>query len=297
MKHLSHPYLVLPVLFLLALSFSGCEDQPPTDYIATPFLEAYLIVDQPIEDVVVAISQPITEVFDYEQMMAADADVVLSSEGVDYPLQYVVEDGIGRYRYPDTTVKVQPKTRYVIRVSLPDGSVMRAETVTPERIVWTIPPREVLQYPQDTTVLVSPDSLRISWTAGNSREYIIRVKVLDTLGYGKYLTPATEEINERTNNIPFEEPNDPTFYTRTRWGFVQTNQAPTVWAAFRWYGRNEVAILATDTPMIEWFKATQWGGRSVQYREEFSNVEGGIGILASASIVTREVLVLKRKKQ
>jgi hypothetical protein len=49
--------------------------------------------------------------------------------------------------------------------------------------------------------------------------------------------------------------------------------------------------------MLEWFKATQWGGRSVQYRDEFSNVEGGIGILASASVISREVFVLKRKKQ
>jgi len=297
MKHLSHRHIPALAVLFFGLSLTACEDSPPTDYIATPFLEAYLIVDQPIEDVVVAISQPITEVFDYNQMMAADAEVVISSEGVDYPLQYVVEDGIGRFRYPDTTMKVQPETRYAIRASMPDGSVMRAETVTPARIAWTVPPRDLLQYPQDTTVLVSPDSLRISWTAGNSSEYIIRVKVLDTLGYGTYLTPPTEEINGRTNNIPFEEPDDPTFYTRTRWGFVQANQAPTVWAAFRWYGKNEVAILAADKPMLEWFKATQWGGRSVQYRDEFSNVEGGIGILASASIVTHDVFVLKRKKQ
>ncbi len=289
---------LLPVLFaVLALQLSACEDQPPTDYLPTPFLEGYLIVDEPIENIVVAISQPITEVFNYGDMMIPDATVILSTEEDDYPLQFVVEDGVGSYRYPDTTVKIQPKTRYSLRVSLTDGTVMRAETVTPERISWIIPPRDFLQYPQDTTKLISPDSLRISWTPGNSVEYIIRVTALDTLGYGTYLTPATEEINGRTNNIPFEEPDDPTFYTLTRWGFVQTSQVPTVWSAFRWYGRNEVSVLAADTPMLEWFKATQWGGRSVQYREEFSNVDGGIGILASASVVSKEVFVLKRKKQ
>ena len=288
----------LPLIgVLLLLQLTACEDQPPTDYQPTPFLEGYLIVDEPIRDIVVAVSQPITEPFSYDNMMLSDAEVVLSGGGADYTLQYVVTDGVGSYRYPDSTVTVQPETEYSIRVTLSDGTVMRAETVTPARIAWTVPPRDMLQYPQDTTKLVSPDSLRIQWTPGNSVEYIIRVQALDTLGYGAYLAPPTEEINERTNNIPFEEPDDPTFYTLTRWGFVQTNQAPTVWAAFRWYGRNDVSILAPDQYMLEWFKATQWGGRSVQFRPEYSNVEGGIGILASAAVISYDVFVLKRKKQ
>ncbi len=285
------------VLFLVVLAVSGCEDEPPTDYVSEPFLEAYLIVDEPIQGIVVANSQPITEAFDYAGMMERNAQVTITTGSDVYSLEYAETDGIGSYRYPDTSVRIKPGTKYAIAVLMPDGKELSAETVTPERISWTIEPREFLQYPQDTTVLFSPDSLRIAWTPGNSIEYIIRVKALDTLGYGQYLEPATTEINERTNNIPFEEPDDPTFYTLTRWGFVQTNQAPTVWAAFRWYGRNEVAILAPDQAMLDWFKATQWGGRSVEYRPEFSNVNGGVGILASASVIEQDVFVLKRKKQ
>jgi hypothetical protein len=152
----------------------------------------------------------------------------------------------------------------------------------------------VLQYPQDTTQLFSPDSLRIAWTPGNSPEYIIRVTALDTLGYGSYLSPPTGEINERTNNLPFEDPGDPQFYTRIRWGFIQVSQAPTVWAAFRWYGKNEVAILAADKPLLDWFKATQWGGRSVEYRDQYSNVQGGLGVFGSASVAAKEVFLQKR---
>lgn len=288
---------MLRVLALAALPilFVACEDQPPTDYIPVPFLEAYLIVDKPIEGVVVAISQPITEPFDYRDMMTRDAEVVLSANGVDYPLQYVEDDGIGSYRHADTTYRVQPETTYRIRVRMADGTTMTAETTTPERIEWIIPPRDVLQYPQDTTQLFSPDSLRIAWTPGNVPEYIIRVTVLDTLSYGSYLTPPTEEINERTNNLPFEDPGDPQFYTRIRWGFIQVSQAPTVWAAFRWYGRSEVAILAPDKALLDWFKATQWGGRSVEYRDQYSNISGGLGVFGSASVASKEVLLLKRK--
>ena len=294
---LSHPLLRILALVVAPFLLAACEDQPPTDYVPVPFLEGYLIVDQPIENIVVAVSQSITARFDYSGMMVSGAEVVISANDQDFPLSYVEENGIGSYRYSDTTYRVLPETRYSLRVRMPDGSIMQAETTTPRRIEWTIPPREILQYPQDTTQLFSPDSLKVAWTVGNSEEYIIRVTVLDTLGYGEYLIPPTQEINERTNNIPFEDPGDPQFYTKIRWGFTQVSQAPTVWAAFRWYGRNEVAILAADKALLDWFKATQWGGRSVEFREQYSNVRGGIGVLGSASVVSKDVFVLKRQRK
>ncbi|MCZ7557671.1 MAG: hypothetical protein M5R41_14835 [Bacteroidia bacterium] len=284
--------LLVPLAFVLL----ACEDQPPTDYDPKPFLEVYLIVDEPIQNVIVGISQPITQKFDYAAMMDRAAEVVIQSPEGSYALQFMIGDGVASYAYPDTSVRIKPETEYTIRVRTSDGSVMTARTVTPKRMSWIIPPREVLQYPQDTTILFSPDSLRISWTSASVPEYLVRVNVLDTLGYGKYLQTPTDETNERTNNLPFEDPDDPQFYTSTRWGFIQTTQAPTVWAAFRWYGRNEVAILAPDKALADWFKATQWGGRSVEYRPEYSNISGGVGVFGSASVVAREVFVLKRKK-
>ena len=290
-----HTWSTLIAIMMLALT--ACEDQPPTDYVAVPFLEAYLIVGQPIDDVVVAVSQPITERFNYAGMMVSGAEVVITGDGREFPLAYREKDGIGTYHFPDSTYRVRPGTPYAIRVRMPDGSSLQAETTTPAQIDWITEPRALLQYPEDTTQLFSPDSLRIAWTRGNSIEYIIRVTARDTLGYGAYLTPSTDEINSRTNNLPFEDPGDPQFYTNIRWGFIQANQAPTVWAAFRWYGRNEVAILAPDRALLDWFKATQWGGRSVEYREQYSNVRGGLGVFGSASVIQADVFLLKRKNR
>ncbi|MDX9759213.1 MAG: DUF4249 family protein [Bacteroidota bacterium] len=287
-------FRIFPAIALVLIGLTACEDQPPTDYVAMPFLEAYLIVGEPIENVVVAVSQPITERFEYARMMAAGAEVVISGDDREFVLQYHEDDGVGSYHFPDSTYRVRPETTYDIQVRMPDGSVLQAETTTPTRIDWMVEPRDVLQYPEDTTQLFSPDSLRIAWTRGNSIEYIIRVTALDTLGYGMYLSPPTEEINSRTNNLQFEDPGDPQFYTKIRWGFIQANQAPTVWAAFRWYGRNEVAILAPDKALLDWFKATQWGGRSVEYREQYSNVRGGLGVFGSATVITKEVFLRKR---
>jgi hypothetical protein len=181
-----------------------------------------------------------------------------------------------------------------LRVELVDGTVMSAETTTPQRIMWTKPPAQVLQYPSDTVALPSPDSLHIAWTPVPASEYLIRVRCGDTLGYGAYLTPPTPEINGRTNNLSmFEGPEDPSFYSVLRWGYVQSSTVPTVWTAFRWYGMHDIAVLVPDAWFLAWFKATQWAG-NVQYNKQYSNIRGGLGVFASASIIENRAFVLKR---
>ncbi len=287
--------ILLP--FLCLLLFSACEDEPPTDYDPQPFVEAYLFVDQPVRDIVVAISQPLTEPFVYSNGFLDDADVTVSTGDTDLELQYRFADGVGSYFYPDTTYKIEAETTYRLHVRLKSGDVITAETMTPQRISWIVKPLEELQYPQDTVNLPSDDSLYISWTRGNNSEFLIRVTNLDTLGYGKYLNPPTGEINGRTNNLArFETAERATFYSRTRWGYLQFNVVPTVWTAFRWYGWNEVSILAPDKAFIDWFKSTQWTGRTVELNSTYSNVEGGYGVFGSASIISSDTFLLKRQQ-
>ncbi|MDH7516518.1 MAG: hypothetical protein QHI48_11665 [Bacteroidota bacterium] len=287
--------------FLLVFGFAllaaaGCEDPPPTTYIPVPFVEGYLFVDQPIEGIVVAMTQPITGTYRHADAMVPDAEVTIEAENERHVLVYRIVDGIGSYALPDTSIRVKPETRYKLSVRLQDGRTMHAETVTPARISWTKPPVDVLQYPSDTVRLPSPDSLRIAWTAGNSSEFLVRVRCLDTLSYGRYLSPPTDEENARTNNLDkFETRESPTFYSTTRWGFIQTTSAPTVWTAFRWFGLHEVAIIAPEKYFLEWFKLTHFGG-APQYRSRFSNIRGGAGIFGAASLVKKEVFVLKRRR-
>jgi hypothetical protein len=261
-------------------------------------VQGYLFVDQPIRDIVISMSQPIDQPFDELRGIVRDADVRIETGDEELRLQFRDDEHGGSYFFPDTSYLVQPETEYRLHVRLSDGQELRAATLTPQRIEWVVRPKEVLQYPQDTVNLPSPDSLRISWTWGNNTEFLIRVTALDTLGYGMYLTPPTSELNGRTNNLSaFEDPEDPQFYSFTRWGYVQFTMVPTVWSAFRWYGRNEVAILAGDTWFLNWFKSVQWGGRSVEYRPQYSNIEGGLGSFSSASVITQEVFLLKRVRQ
>jgi hypothetical protein len=285
---------VAALLFAFGI-VAGCEDPAPNEYVPVPYVEGYLFVDHPIEGITVLTSQPLSEEYDQSRAIMRDAEVTIESNGTRYSLVYDPSGG-GSYRYPDTSVTVLPNTRYALTVRFPDGQVLTGETTTPARIAWTRLPYSVLQYPSDTTTLLSPDSLRISWTPGSTTEYLIRVRCLDTLGYGRWLDPPTDEINGRTNNLGrFETPETPTFYGTARWGFVQTTNVPTVWTAFRWYGRHEVAILSPDKHFMDWFKLTRFSG-APQYNEEFSNIRGGVGVFGSASIIAHDAFLLKRKK-
>jgi hypothetical protein len=287
---------LMALIALAVFCTAGCEDEPPTSYIPVPYIEGYLFVDRPIEGIVVAMSQSLGASYEHGSAMIPNADVIITSEGVSRTLVYRAQENAGSYYLPDTTIHVKPETSYSISVRFPNGTLCTGETTTPARISWTREPSPVLQYPSDTVNLPSPDSLRIGWTPGSTVEYLIRVRCVDTAGYGAYLTPSTGEENGRTNNFShFETPEVNTFYGTTRWGFVQTTGAPTVWTAFRWYGRNTVAILSADKHFIDWFKLTRFSG-APQFNSEFSNINGGAGVFGSAALVEKEVFLVKRKR-
>lgn len=292
----SRLFTVLLAALVVVLGASGCEEAPPNAYTPVPFVTAYLFVDQPITDVQVMMTQPLSEAFSYGGGQIPDARVSIEGGGGTHVLGYRVVDGVGRYELADTSVRVQPETTYTLRVELRDGTVLTGETTTPARFAWVRTPRAVVQYPKDTVTLPTPDSLRIEWTPSNVAEYLVRVRCLDTLGYGAYLTPQTDEVNGRTNNIgQWETPDEPTFYSTTRWGFLQSTVVNTVWSAFRWHGRHEIAILAPDANMLAWFKATQFA-RNPEYRAQFGSITGGLGVFGSASLVTGDLFLLKRDR-
>jgi hypothetical protein len=55
--------MALGVVFMLALVAAGCEDAPPTDYVPEYVVQSYLLVDEPIQGVVLSRSQPVTDTF------------------------------------------------------------------------------------------------------------------------------------------------------------------------------------------------------------------------------------------
>ncbi len=281
---------------IILISFTamiGCEDQPPTDYSPLPYVQGYLLVGEPIQDIVVSLSQPIDQPFDYEGSLVADADVSVEVGGQVIPLVYRELPGGGSYACPDSSVRVTAETTYRLVVHMPDGKVVHAETTTPQAIAWSIEPPARVQYPNVTTDLQTSDSLRMVWTAGNSSEYLLRVLSLDTLGYGTYLIPRTGEYNARTNSRGGKRG---TTYSLTQWVFAPLNRMRLGWSSFTWFGRNEITVFAPDSWFLEWFKSVQFSRISAEYDQQESNIIGGLGVFGSASILRSELFLQKNSR-
>lgn len=295
MKIIFPKYALLVFFVSIALGMNGCEDAPPNSYIQDYAVQGVLIVDEPINGIVVQRTLPTTDTFSMAKAVLRDADVSVTDEnGREFKLQFREGGSVfGDYALGDTSIKVQPNMNYTLTVKTADGHILTGKTHTPNRFEWLMSPRSILQFPKDTLNLPSPDSLKISWTeTSGTSEYLICITALDTVGYGKYLTPPTDEQNRRRKRF-FDREDSPQMYNLTTYAYLQTTEVNTVWNAFKWFGRNNVTVFAPDANMLRWFKMYFQGGN--QYNSNLGSIKGGIGMFGSAAQVTQEIFLLKNQ--
>lgn len=279
------------ILLLLAITFVifGCEDTPPTEYTPKYIVQGLLIVGEPIRDISLFQTQSLRDSFIYEKSIIKNADIKIYSEGRIFPL--VFDNDTKKYIYPDTSYKVKELTHYEIEIKTQDGKILKGKTFTPKSINWIKRPDRQLQYPLDTINL--PSTYRISWTKSDTIQfYLIRVKPLDTLNYGKYLTPPTDEKNRRIMRPWIRRPE---YYFRelTTWSFVPTTEVPVVWNAFKWFGLTEVKIYAPDANYLKW---TLQSFASRDFNQLLNSIEGdAFGTFGSAATITDTSFILKNQ--
>lgn len=283
MMRLLRPLTVL----MLALVTVGCEDPVPTDYRPEVVMQAFLIVDEPIRDIQLYWSQPMTDSFSYQRAMIRDAEIWVVEGAARYPLRFVDDSTGGHYEGLDSTVLIMPMTSYRVEARI-GSNIVTGTTTTPDRIAWIkdLPPE--LDYPGRENELLPVDSLKVRWTIpAAGTEYVLRMTCLDTLNYGTYLTPPTDEQNGRIREREFVDDDEPLSRLPVRLAFVQ---APDVfsWAAFKYFGRHELSVYAGDRNFVNWFKQITF---TRQYNELLNSVSGGIGVVGSASVVHDTVFV------
>lgn len=289
---------IVSTIFLITFFFiSGCEDPIPTDlYVEQVLVEALLLVDKPIEGVLISRSSPIADTFNYEKNFIKDAKVLIFSDKDTFNLKYRKGAYASEYYYPDTTRTVKSSTRYNLRVELKDGRVFTSAMTTPLPFKWTKTLPEQLQFPKDTNNLQKPDfSIITSWQAPpNQNDFVLRLRCLDTLEYGKYLTPPTNEKNRRVFRF-FENTGSARYRNNTQYIFLGNATAtPVAWLAFKWYGKQDVSVLAPESNYVRWFKQ-RFGGNT--FNPLLTNIEGGaIGAFGAASVVSQEVFVIKNQR-
>ncbi|MBX3044069.1 MAG: DUF4249 family protein [Candidatus Kapabacteria bacterium] len=287
---------LLLIIFVSIVFINSCEDAPPVDYVNYKYLEAFLIIDQPIENIMLMNSQPVNSPFEKEKALIKDADVKLLINGISHNLIYRDGDNPGYY-YPDTDLKIQPNTEYDIIINTKDGGLITAKTITPNRIGgWVKPPKPIAHYPQDTLKLPRVDSLEIEWEATQGASlYLIRTIAMDTLNYGRYLETPTEEPNRRTYSLLTNFENTGVLYkNKSSWNLIANNKTPTVWLAFKWFGPYEVEVYNPDPNMMNWFVNLFFTGSSENI-DLLNSVNGGIGVFGSASKIDGQTFIMKNQ--
>ena len=285
--------IIQSIIIALTLALYGCQDAPPNDYIEQNYVESYLIVEQPIRYVKVMRTLSVTDSFNYEKSFIRDAQVLIKMGNKSFPL-VCNQSGTDGYYFPDTTYLVEPNKKYDLEITLKDGTVMTGSTMTPARFDWTEPVADVIYYPKDTLNLTDGTKDTIRWQSNPNVKfyYLIRVKSLDTLEYGKYLSPATNEKNRRIYTSFRGGKDSPEYRETTRWGMVPLPETPIVWSAFKWFGKNELSIFVADKNFMIW---TLQYFRTNQYNSVLGNIKNGIGSFGSASMISKTTFLMKNQ--
>lgn len=289
---MKNKFLALALMILgLAFLLTSCEDTPPIDYQPKNFVEGYLIVDQPIENITVMRTQPINEPYNYENSLIRDAEVTIIGDNQVFNLSIAPKGDSGYYN-PDRSYLIKPETKYELHIKLKDGTIITGETTTPSRFSWKEKIKPQVQYPLDSVKL--PPTDYISWepvqkTGDLTGFYIIRVIPLDTLNYGKYLDPPTEELNRHPFS-PFKEEDNYKEFSAA--GFVANTRTSVVWSVFNWFGKQKVQVYAGDDNFINWFLQNQ---QARAINDQLRSVHGGEGCFASASMIQDTFFLLKNQ--
>jgi hypothetical protein len=299
--------ILLAVLGIIILTFTACEDVPTIEYKKQTVVQAYIFVDKPISGIEISNTMPVDSKYDKKNAQIKDAKVQISyfneakNQNDTLNLIYKDTDDFGYY-YPDANFKVLPATVYYLNVVLNDGTVITGHTFTPKRFSWIVEPLPELNYPKDTLKLPGEPKYNISWTDENKSDYyFIRVMNLDTNEYGKYLAPPIpNELNRRCYNIfsGNNEDNAKAYYKNvTTWNLIGNNSTPTVWIAFKWFGKHLISTYSPDDNLLNWFKNIYFTGSS-ENDPLLSTVKGenAYGVFGSAAVIEKEVFLYKNQK-
>lgn len=283
-------------LFAISLLITSCEDPIPTDYTEELVIEGFAIVGEPLANIRIMRTLPVSDTFSFAKASLPDAVVRVYANGSEIPMEFVADTLGGTFRAKDTSYRVTPSTSYEIRVAAL-GKSLEATTITPIALSWIQEGPRFAQFPNpDSLLFPGADSLVVSWTPVPKTEfYIIGLECLDTLGYGKYLTPPTTDTNTRT---PRPKPDffnrEGTLVSKERIVFGGTlfTASQTIWGVFRWHGLHELKIYAPNKEFLEWFYQVGSGRRS-SYDYRLSNIKGGLGVWGGASVIKTQKFVLK----
>jgi hypothetical protein len=296
---------LLPLLawILVATSCDLAEE----DYRPQMVVEGLLAAGEPLTEVRLSQSAPIGVRYSFEAFAVSGAVVevaLLDGAGADAE-RYVYAESTERpgVYLPAAVAVVLPLRRYRLTVRppsgsllVPEGRVIRAETLVPDTFRVVVPPPDTVRY----DIFSRSPELRVTRSAypGRQAVYVFSIEALEPLTFG--LTPTFAAFVDPEDALEFAQGTSPLLNEQN----YATNPDGTLtlsipWLAVRFYGPNRFTATALDDALYDYVRSrnAQFGATTLspgEIPEVLSNVENGVGVFGSAAREAVEVFISPR---
>ena len=283
---------------------SACETATQNNYKPYYVVESYLVANRQLPEVRLSTTNPINNVYSFEDVAVANAEVQIrllqkDNSTIDEVFTYS-SDSAGIY-HANLGHKVEPDRTYQLHISLNGGSdIITASTTVPESF-------EVISEVLDTIVYQSTERLEItlSKTSSFTNQSVFIFNTLAQQPIPKNLTPLYYDLYiQEKDSLEAEKRlaefsitssgllNEANFSNNTD-GTV-TIRYP--WIAVAFYGDNKLVASTVDDNIYDFFRSesVQLGGSTLspgEIQNAITRINGGIGIFGSMASDTIDVFI------
>ena len=253
---------------LLLIVTHGCSKNPIIPEEQNLVLQAYLYADQPVTDITIMLSRPISS-SDTSNALVSGANVTLSKSENMYQLMSLPSSP-GKYAYTGSDLQVQSGDQYTIRVTY-NGTTASAETSVPPKPAGLMTNTAKITFTKETVStpfggtfdrLTTSDSLIVSWSNPEDAPYYVVMESVD---------PNRQSI--RSDSFPsfgnFRFVTEPTTDDQYR-AFEQN---------INYTGKYRITLYRVNQEYVDLYKSRQQDSRSLN--EPLTNVQNGLGIFTA----------------
>lgn len=257
----------IAALSVLLLAVCGCSENPILPEEQNLVLQAYLYADEPVTDITVMMSRPISST-DTSNELVSEANVTLYKNGVAY--QLTASSSPGKYAYIGSDLQVQSGDQYTIQVAY-DGITASAETKVPPKPVGLSTNTPTITFTKETVStpfggtmerVTTSDSLIVSWSNPTGAAYYVVMESID---------PNRQSIRSDT------------FPSFANMRFVTEPTTDDQYRAFEqdinYTGKHKITLYRVNQEYVDLYKSREQDSRSLN--EPLTNVKDGLGIFTA----------------
>lgn len=255
-------------ILLLAILFADCDTSatPPSNKFV---IEAFLYAGEPIEDIFIKTTYPISSVED-ESEPISDASVVLIKNNARYEL--LPSDSAGYYHYPDADLTVEVGDIFQLEVTYEEVTAT-AETIVPSPTTGLQVTPDTMFFPligfgplsDSMSAYIGSLSMQATWdNPNNDYYYLVLETVSDTI------IPIFPEVAAD-------------FLSRFRYVSAPTNEnlIATPGVGFQSFGKHRIKVYHINQEYVDLYLNQEQDSRDLN--EPPTNITNALGVFSAFS--------------